>query len=137
MPLFFLDTSFLIALENRDDHHHQEAQAIWEHLLKDPPRFVTTSFVVSEIAAFFNSRFFHDKAVYIGEQLLNSQFVEFCHVDNTLFEESWEFFKIHSDKSYSLTDCISFCLMKKKKIDTALGFDKHFQQANFMLFRLT
>jgi len=36
------------------------------------------------------------------------------------------------DKDWSLTDCISFVIMKELGISTALTGDRHFQQAGFV-----
>lgn len=80
---------------------------------------------------YFNSRNFHSKAVEIGNRLLTSSSVEFIQVEETLFSEGWELFQSRSDKSYSLTDCISFVTMKRLGISTALTFDAHFVQAGF------
>ena len=35
------------------------------------------------------------------------------------------------DKDWSLTDCISFIVMKERGIHDALTTDKHFEQAGF------
>ena len=43
----------------------------------------------------------------------------------------WAMFQKYRDKRYSLTDCISFIVMKQKNLETALTFDKHFVQAGF------
>ncbi len=85
-----------------------------------------------EVVTFFNSRNRHDKAVEIGTRLLNSPSVQLVQVDEILFQEGWEYFKQHSDKLYSLTDCISFVVMKQRRIQTALAFDRHFTQASFL-----
>jgi predicted nucleic acid-binding protein len=50
-------------------------------------------------------------------------------VDEALFAEGWQYFQQHSDKSYSLTDCISFIVMQRLSIPVALTFDRHFSQA--------
>lgn len=35
------------------------------------------------------------------------------------------------DKEWSLTDCISFALMGERRIQRALAYDHHFEQAGF------
>jgi predicted nucleic acid-binding protein len=51
--------------------------------------------------------------------------------DEKLFNEGWEYFRRHKDKDYSLTDCISFVVMKTLGMETAFAFDRHFVQAGF------
>lgn len=95
------------------------------------PPLITTSYVFDEIVTFFNSRDRHDKAVEIGKNLLESTRIELIHVDDELFHIGWQYFLKHRDKTYSLTDCISFAVMKQRGIKAALAFDKHFIQAGF------
>ena len=111
MNFYFLDSSYLIALEAKDDQYHQKAQEHWESLFTVPSTLVTSSYIFDEVVAFFNSRGHHSKAVQVGESLLKSSYITFIHVDQELFNEGWDYFKKHSDKTYSLTDCISFLNM--------------------------
>jgi uncharacterized protein len=53
------------------------------------------------------------------------------HIDEHLFHEGWRYFQQHQDKDYSLTDCISFIVMKRLSADTAFTFDGHVVQAGF------
>ena len=131
MTPVFLDTSYIIALEAADDQHHEEASRHWQSLTVALPSLVTTSYVLDEVVTFFNSRNRHAKAIEIGSRLLSSSSVQFVHVDEVLFYEGWQYFKQHPDKTYSLTDCISFVLMERLGIRTALAFDRHFVQAGF------
>lgn len=131
MKSIFIDTGYLIALEATDDQYHQEALSHWQNLTLSLPLLVTTSYVFDEVVTFFNSRNKHDKAVEIGTRLLSSSFVQLIQVDEVLFYEGWEYFKQYADKSYSLTDCISFLVMERLGIQTALTFDRHFIQAGF------
>jgi predicted nucleic acid-binding protein len=62
---------------------------------------------------------------------MNSPSVRLIHVDEALFDEAWQYFTRHEDKSYSFTDCLSFAVMKQFEIQTALTFDRHFVQAGF------
>lgn len=97
MTTFFLDTSYVLALELSNEH----------------------------------SRGLHSKAVEVGNRLLVSVQLELIQVDEALFIDGWQFFQQHVDKSYSLTDCISFRVMAMRGVNAALTLNKHFTQAGF------
>jgi uncharacterized protein len=131
LTLAFIDTGYLIALEAADDQHHAAALRHWRAYIQSRPQLVTTSFVLDEVATFFNSRGRHAKAVEIVERLLGSPSVRLVHVDEELFGAAWVYFRKREDKRYSLTDCISFVAMERLGIESALAFDTHFVQAGF------
>jgi len=131
MKSIFIDTGFVIALASVTDQNHEKASQLWNELLKDLPEMVTTTYVIDEIVTFFNSRNRHAKAVEIGNRLMNSHSVQVIYVDKGLFDKGWQYFQQHDDKTYSMTDCISFIVMKEQGIEAALSFDKHFTQAGF------
>ena len=132
MSPLFLDTNYVIALEVSDDQHHHDALEHWTKLLESPLSLVTTSYVLDEVVTFLNSRRQHFKAVRTGNNLLTASPIRLIHVDKDLFHEGWRFFEQHADKTFSLTDCISFVLMKRLEITEALTFDRHFGQAGFV-----
>ena len=127
----FVDTGYLVALEAADDQHHAAALRHWHAFMQTRPQLVTTSFVLDEVATFFNSRGRHAKAVEIGERVLGSPSVQLIHVDEDLFAAAWSYFRRRGDKRFSLTDCVSFVLMQRLGIEAALAFDAHFAQAGF------
>jgi uncharacterized protein len=129
----FLDTGYIIALEASDDQNHKASLQHWSFFSKSLPILFTTSYIFDETVTFFNNRGHHQKSVEIGTNLLKSPSIRFIDVDQALFQEGWTYFKKHSDKTYSLTDCISFVLMKRLAIKTALTFDNHFMQAGFKI----
>lgn len=131
MSSVFLDTSYLIALEASDDQHHKEATQHWRETGPSLSSIIATTYVFDETVTFFNSRGRHEKAVEIGRRLRESRIVEIVPETKTLFETGWTRFQERPDKRYSLTDCISFAVMERSDIDTALAFDKHFQQAGY------
>ena len=131
MKTFFADTSYWLALELNDDQNHELALAHWLNLVKTNFSLVTTSYIFDETVTYLNSRNHHEKAVEVGENLLLSSSVELIHIEENLFFEGWTMFQKYRDKRYSLTDCISFLVMKQRNLDTALTFDKHFSQAGF------
>lgn len=131
MNTAFLDTGYVLALELSKDQNHRAAVKHWRSLRKRLPPLVTTSYVFDEVVTYFNSRGHHAKAVEVGNRLLTSPSVQLVQVDEGLFGEGWQYFQQHQDKDYSLTDCISFVVMKKLGIETAFAFDQHFVQAGF------
>ena len=42
--------------------------------------------------------------------------------------QAWEIFSRYRDKAWSFTDCISFVVMNRLKIQQAFAFDEHFRQ---------
>jgi uncharacterized protein len=131
METLFLDAGYIIALEAEDNQHHESAIHPWQALFKNLPPIVTTTYIIDEVLTFFSSRKRHAKAVEIGKNLLESNLIELIQVDEKLFQAGWDFFQQHKDKTFSLTDCISFVVMKNRKIKSVLSFDKHFSQASF------
>jgi predicted nucleic acid-binding protein len=47
------------------------------------------------------------------------------------FDRGMDLYERRPDKDWSLTDCISFIVMKEKKLTEALTTDHHFEQAGF------
>lgn len=132
MTSLFLDTSYLIAVEDADDQKHREALKHWRKLSQKPSlHIVTTSYVFDEVITFLNDRRLHSKAVEVRRKLLSSRTINLVHVDEELFDEAWTYFQKRKDKRYSMTDCVSFVLMKRMGLKQALTFDRHFKQAGF------
>jgi predicted nucleic acid-binding protein len=42
-----------------------------------------------------------------------------------------------ADQGMSFTDCVSFAIMRRRRIRTVFTFDRHFQQAGFRLLRVS
>ena len=129
--LYFLDTSYILSLEIQNDSAHQRVLQNWANLAKSNAFLVTTTYVFDEVVTVFNSRNLHYKAVEVGNRLLESPDIELIQIDQTLFDRGWQYFQKHKDKSYSLTDCLSFIVMQEREIVTALTLDNHFSQAGF------
>lgn len=132
----FLDTGYLIALEDAGDENHPAATEHREGLREMPP-LTTTSYVVDEVVTFFNARGQHGKSVELGEVLLSSPSVRMIHVGEDLLARGLDLLRARPDKRYSLTDCVSFVVMRERGISTAFAFDRHFEQEGFVREPLT
>ncbi len=127
----FVDTGYLIALEDADYGNHAYAREHREGL-GEMQSLTTTSYVVDEVMTFFNVRGRHAKAVELGTALLSSPSVRMIHVGEDLLARGLDLLRSRPDKRYSLTDCVSFIVMRERGIAAAFAFDKHFEQEGFV-----
>lgn len=132
--IYFLDTSYIVALEIKNEDAHSRVLNHWLSLASQKPQLVTTTYIFDEVVTLLNSRKLHSKAVEVGTLLLESSDIAMVEIDRDLFQKGWQDFKKYYDKSFSLTDCLSFIVMKQKKIDKALTLDIHFKQVGFQVF---
>ena len=127
----FVDTGYLIALEDADDDNHRAAAEHREGLREMPP-LTATSYIMDEVVTFFNVRDQHAKVIELGEALLESPSVTMVHVGEDLLSRGLSLLRARPDKRYSLTDCVSFVVMREHGITTAFAFDRHFEQEGFV-----
>lgn len=127
----FLDTGYLMALEDADDDNHAAAREHREGLRRMPV-LTTTSYVLDEAVTFFNVRGEHGKAVELGQTLLCSRSVRMVHIGEALLRRGLDLLGRRPDKRYSLTDCVSFVVMRERGLTVAYSFDRHFEQEGFV-----
>jgi len=127
----FLDTGFAIALVAPRDRYHAKAVQLADDLKTSGSAIVTTRAVLLEIGAALAKVSYRGAAVSIIDMLENDPDVEIVAIQNDLFVEAFELFRGRTDKEWSLTDCMSFVVMRQRGIQVALAADIHFQQAGF------
>lgn len=133
--LVFVDSSALKAnYDAGDDYHDQAAELMAKIAARETEitSFVTTDYVLDEAVTLTRFAHSHRKAVELAEATLASKFMRVVYSDEGLFSEGMSIFKQHSDKEWSLTDCVSFAAMKKYGLRTAFTFDTHFKQFGFV-----
>jgi len=125
----FLDTLFVIALINRNDQHHRKAKELWPRVRAAREVWITEAILVeignglSDINR--QAAFAFIKKCYATT---NTQIVT---VNTGLLDRALELYRSREDKTWGLTDCISFVVMQDENLVDALTGDKHFQQAGF------
>jgi predicted nucleic acid-binding protein len=124
----FVDTSFIVALVNKNDQNHRLALDLSSQL--SGQGLVTTDAILLEIGNAL-SRNFKRESVEIIEDFLTSDDVHVIHLHPPLFRKAFELYKSRSDKLWGLIDCVSFVVMKELGITDAFSADKHFEQAGF------
>lgn len=129
MKRLFVDTGAWYALVDRNDPDHKEAVSFIKNN-KIPP--LTTNFVFDEAVTLLRSRIGWNVAKEFGQRLKDSRFVSLISVKDEDEEKAWEIFLKYKDKDFSYTDCTSFAVMQRLKIDVAFTFDSHFQTMKFL-----
>ena len=131
MRALFLDTGFILALEDADDQHHGEAAGYWRAYHERPHPLVSTAYVFDETLTIIRKRLDHARAMVVARRLRASPLMTLLRVDLPDFEAGLAWFERYDDKDFSFTDCVSFAVMKRLELSTALTFDQHFVQAGF------
>src|SRR5438477_1964762 len=126
---FLLDTVFIQALLNRRDSYHKQATAFLPRVRKASEVWVTEAVLV-EVG----------NALSAIDRLVAAQFIQQCYrtenmrvvsVDTVLLNQGLALYQSRQDKTWSLTDCISFVVMEQQGITDAVTADRHFSQTGY------
>lgn len=125
----FLDTSFVQAWLNERDQYHVQAQALWPSVRAARELWITEP-VLMEIGNAFSAMERSRAAAFIRE-CYQPNSIRVVTVDTRLFHEGLTLYQNRPDKTWGLTDCISFVVMDQHDLSDALTADHHFTQAGF------
>lgn len=128
MNRVFVDTSFVVALVSERDQNYDRACKLAEKLDGQP--LITTDAVLLEVGNAL-ARNFKEQAAEIIEDFLTSDEVEVVSLDAALFQRAFELYRTHGDKTWGMTDCVSFVVMRERGVTEALTSDSDFHQAGF------
>lgn len=126
MRTVFLDTSYLLALSLRRDEYHARALEL-ERTYQG--QLLTTEFVGIEYHDAMCQATFRSVAHAMWNRLVADPNVTVVRVSSALLEVGRELYLSMSDKDWSLTDCISFVVMRENGVFEAFSSDHHFEQA--------
>jgi predicted nucleic acid-binding protein len=130
MTEVFADTAFFVGLLNeRDELHPQEKGLVKEYV----GRTLTTYWVLLELANYCASTPYRETAGAFIATWLGDAAEECVSPSGAAFLEGLRLYRDRPDKEWSLTDCISFSLMRERRIVEALTSDHHFEQAGFQI----
>jgi predicted nucleic acid-binding protein len=125
----FADTYYFLARLSQQDAAHGRAIEVSRQI---SGRVVTTAWVLTEVADALNAPHQRTLAVTLYDALLADTRVTIVPPERAVYERGWQLYRERQDKSWSLTDCISFVIMTDLSLREALTGDKHFEQAGFI-----
>lgn len=126
MSEVFADSSYWLAILNPNDELHAAARKITLE-----GRLVTTAAVQLEVMDAFSAPRHRPLALTFWQATATHSDVAVIPLDADLMVRSVALFEERRDKAWSLTDCVSFVVMRDRGITAALTSDRHFEQAGF------
>lgn len=133
MNKVFLDAAYAIALSAVNDRFHQQALGLAEEMERNMTGLITTRAVVLEIGNALSKSRYRKAAVELIEAIEEDPNVLIIEVSENVYQRGFQLFRERPDKEWSITDCISFIVMKDHSLTRALTTDIHFQQAGFTI----
>jgi len=126
--MILLDTGYFVALFSPDDDLHERAVA-WSLQLDEPT--LVTEYVLWECVNTFSKPKDRTSAHALIEHAQSDPTCEWVSATPELLHAGLRLHRDRPDKEWSLTDCVSFHLMRERGMTRALAYDIHFQQAGF------
>jgi uncharacterized protein len=128
MSALFADSFYFIALLNPSDRFHDAALAATRAIEQ---RLLTTTWVLTEVADALSSPHIRQVVYRFLQRIAEDDNIQIIEADPHWYSRGLILYGKRPDKSWSLTDCISFEVMTEHHIEEALTADHHFQQAGF------
>jgi predicted nucleic acid-binding protein len=133
MRAIFIDTGAFLAKEIAADQFHRQAVEFWDRMSEESLVLYSSEHVLDETATLLARRTSYFWATEWGADVLNAG-IHFLPTQGNDLRDAFRLMRKFADQAVTLTDCISFVLMKKEGLKDAFGFDRHFTAAGFSLW---
>ena len=136
MKTIFVDTGAWIGLAVSRDQTHVAAAAYAADVAKRRVPLVTTNYVLSESYTRIRYDDGHAKALAFDvliRELIHSRHLTVAWITPAVHELAMEIFRKYADQEFSVADCASFVIAKKKRIREVFGFDRDFLKMGFII----
>ena len=129
----FADAFYFVARLNRRDQHHERVVAFSKEFRS---HILTTDWVLMEVADALAKSEGRSRIRDFILHLRQSKGCEVVPASRETLDRALDLFHQHADKEWTLTDCVSFVVMREPGVSSALTEDHHFEQAGFaVLFK--
>jgi predicted nucleic acid-binding protein len=125
----FADTFYFVALLEERDQYHRRVREFAED---DIGGLVTTRWVLAEVANALANSSIRVPAARFLRDLEDDPSVRIVADTEELYHQGLDHYEGRPDKQWSLTDCISFIVMRREGLREALTGDRDFTQAGFV-----
>ena len=129
-----IDTGAFYAQRDPSDQHHVAASTAFALLAEVEAELCSSEHILDETVTLLARRASYAYAAAAGEDLFSSRVLRWLDATPVEWQVALRFMRKYADQAVSFTDCLSFALMKREKINHVFGFDRHFEAAGFRLW---
>jgi predicted nucleic acid-binding protein len=130
----FLDTSGWLAAISERESLHEQSLSLYREVLSTGRGFVTTNLVVAEMLVLLMRYRGTEAGLRLLDALQQDPAHEIRYVTRELERLALDrWLRPYADHMLSLTDAISFEVMRTERIKEALTLDNHFRIAGFRI----
>jgi predicted nucleic acid-binding protein len=122
--VIFVDTSAWYAfMDSTSAEHH----SVTSFATSAPAPLITTDYILAESLTLLRARRLDREAFELGERILFQRSIRLEWVTPEEVNQAWILFR-YRDKDWSFVDCVSFAVIQRLQIRSALALDTHFLQ---------
>lgn len=129
--MIFVDTGPLLARYLPSDQHHQAAKIVWNELALAGESFAITNLVVTEFVTLLVRRASSAFAAERARRLYASSLWTILRATEADGTQAIVLLEQLAGHRVGFVDCISFAMMRSRRLGTAFTFDAHFRTAGF------
>jgi predicted nucleic acid-binding protein len=132
----FVDTGAWIGIAVARDQTHHAAAAYARKLANERVPLLTSNYVLAEAYTRIRYDDGHSKALAFDgliREMIRQRRLSVGWITPLLHEEALELFRRYSDHEFSIVDCSSFVVARRKKAREVFGFDHDFVSMGFVL----
>ena len=136
MKRIFVDTGAWIAVAVARDNTHEAAAAHARHLADTKAPLLTTNYVLAETYTRIRYDDGHTKALIFDtliREMMRRRQLSIAWITASIHEEAVELFRRYADQQFSMVDCASFVVARRRDVREVFGFDHHFATMGFVL----
>jgi predicted nucleic acid-binding protein len=128
MKVVFADAFYFVARLNRRDQHHE---LVLNFSRNFRARLLTTDWVFMEVADALADSECRGRVREFILHLRSTTACEIIPATREGLDRGLDLYHQHADKGWTLTECVSFAIMRERNVTETLTGDKHFEQAGF------
>ncbi|MDQ8165811.1 MAG: PIN domain-containing protein [Gemmatimonadota bacterium] len=129
-----IDTSALLALASSRDQYHARAVQADRSFRAAGGRWLSTTLVLSELHGHLLRRLDPGTSRQVIDALLNDPLFEWHDASVEMVQGAIaRWMNRYADQRFSLTDAVSFELMRREKVNRAFAYDSDFTTAGYQL----